>query len=77
MNNRSSEFTGLKPSIKKQETKLQNVKEALKIALESNKNLRTELLKATKEREKEQKQQIDQPYDSIDVLGQYSRKKFC
>ena len=74
MNNRSSEFTGLKSSIKKQETELQNVKEALKIALESNKNLRTELLKVTKERKKEQKQQIDELYDSIDAQEQYSRK---
>ena len=33
-------------------------------------------LKATKEPAKEQKQQIDELYDSIDALEQYSRENY-
>lgn len=47
--------------------------EVLKGAFESNKQLRTEL-QATKKQVKEQDEYINDFYDSINALEQYSRK---
>ena len=69
----SNEVAELKLSFKNQETELRNAKVALKAALVSNNQLRTELLE-TKKRVKEQEEDIEELYDSIDTLEQYSRK---
>ena len=61
----------LKSSFKTQETKLKNTQEALKGALESNKQLRTEL-QATKDSVKKQDEHINDLYDRIDALEQYN-----
>ena len=45
----------------------------MKAALESNNQLRTEL-QATKKRIKEQEEEIEELYDDMDALEQYSRK---
>lgn len=63
----------LKSSFKPEETKLKNTQEALKGALERNKQLRTEL-RATKEQVKKQDEHINDLCDSIDALEQCSRK---
>ena len=63
----------IKSSFKTQETKLKNTQEALKGAFESNKQLRTEL-QATKDQVKKQDEHIDDLYNNIDVVEQYSRK---
>ena len=69
----SNEVAELKLSFKNQETELRNTKDALKAALVSNNQLRTEL-QETKKRVKEQEEDIEELYDSIDTLEQYSRK---
>ena len=73
MNKLEIDLAELKSSFKTQETKLKNTQEALKGALESNKQLKTEL-QATKVQVKKQEEHINELYDSIDVLEQYSRK---
>ena len=74
MNKLEIDLAELKSSFKTQETKLKNTQEALKGALESNKQLGTEL-QATKDQVKKQDDQIDDLYNNIDALEQYSRKK--
>ena len=73
MNKLEIDLAELKSSFKTQETKLKNTQEALKGALESNKQLRTEL-QATKDQVKKQDDHIDDLYNNIDALEQYSRK---
>ena len=73
MNKLEIDLAELKSSFKMQETKLKNTQEALKGVLESNKQLRTEL-QATKDQVKKQDDHIDNLYNNIDALEQYSRK---
>ena len=73
MNKLEIDLTELKSSFKTQETKLKNTQEVSKGALESNKQLKTEL-QATKVQLKKQEEHINELYDSIDALEQYSRK---
>ena len=73
MNNLEIDLAELKSSLKTQETKLKNTQEVLKGALERNKQLKTEL-QATKVQVKKQEEHINELYDSIDALEQYSRK---
>ena len=73
MNNLSNKVADLKSSFKKQETKPKTTKEALNAALKYSDQLKTEL-KATKKRANEQEDEIDELYESIDMLEQYTRK---
>ena len=71
MNKLERDLAELKSSCKTQETKLKNTQEALKGALESNKQLKTEL-QATKDSVKKQDEHINDLYDRIDALEQYN-----
>ena len=73
MNKLETDLAELKSSFKTQETKLKNTQEAQKGALESNKQLRMEL-QATKDKVSKQDEHMNDLYDSIDALEQYSRK---
>ena len=73
MNKLEIDLAELKSSFKTQETKLKNTQEVLKGAFESNKQLKMEL-QATKVQVKKQEEHINESYDRIDALEQYSRK---
>ena len=79
MKNLSKELSELNISFKQQETELRNAKEALNAALKYNDQLRIQKeLKATRQRAKEQEQEeeeeIDELYENMDALEQYTRK---
>ena len=73
VNNLSKEVVDLKSSFKQQETELRKAKEALNTALKYNDQLKIEL-RATKERLNDREDEIDELYEKVDALEQYTRK---
>ena len=73
VNNLSKELVDLKSSFKQQETELRKAKEALNTALKYNDQLKIEL-RATKERLNDREDEIDELYEKVDALEQYTRK---
>ena len=63
----------LKDSFKLQESELRTAKDSINAALKYNDELKLEL-KATKQRVKEQEEEIYELYENMDTLEQYKKK---
>ena len=73
MNKLYNEVGELKALFKLQESELRTAKDSLNAALKYNDELKLEL-KATKQRLKEQEEEIYELYENMDTLEQYTRK---
>ena len=73
MNKLYNEVAELKASFKLQESELRTAKDSLNAALKHNDELKLEL-KATKQRVKEQEEEIYEFYENMDTFEQYTRK---
>ena len=73
MNKLYNEVAELKASFKLQESELRTAKDSLNAALKHNDELKLKL-KATKQRVKEQEEEIYEFYENMDTLEQYTRK---
>ena len=73
MNKLYNEVAELKASFKLQESELRTAKDSLNAALKYSDELKLEL-KATKQRVKEQEEEIYDLYENMDTLEQYTKK---
>ena len=70
-----NEVAELKASFKLQESELRTAKDSLNAALKYNDELKLEL-KATKQREKEQEDEVCELYESMELARTVYKKKF-
>ena len=73
MNRLYNEVAELKVSFKLQKSEQRTAKDSLNAALKYNDELKLEL-KVTKQRVKEQEEEINKLYENMDMLEQYTRK---